>query len=115
MAYITLILHVNGVPMIIIGISAYIHIHPAYILHIKDSVCIELLGVLCTPLKNIMGARAPLAPPFLRLCSGTLIWTLLGSFQVSTRGFLISRDYIVNMQVQHLGPQYISVLNMGVS
>ena len=68
MAYITLILHVNGVPMIIIGIPAYIHIHPACILHVKDSVCIELLGVLCTPLKNIGGARAPLAPPFLRLC-----------------------------------------------
>ena len=48
--------------MIIIGIHVYIHIHPAYILHIKDSVCIELLGVLCTPLKNIGGARAPLAP-----------------------------------------------------
>ena len=55
-----LILHVNGVPMIIIGIPAYIHIHPECI---KDSVCIELLGVLCTPLKNIGGAQAPLAPP----------------------------------------------------
>ena len=63
MACIALILHVNGVPMIIIGISVYIHIHPAYILYIKDSVCIELLGVLCTPLKNIGGAWAPLAPP----------------------------------------------------
>ena len=67
MAYIALILHVNGVPMIIIGIPACIRIHPACILHIKDSVCIELLGVLCTPLKNIGGARAPLAPPFLHL------------------------------------------------
>ena len=68
MAYIALILHVNGILMIIIHISACIHIHPACILHIKDSVCIELLGVLCNLLKNIGGARAPLAPSFLRLC-----------------------------------------------
>ena len=71
MAYIALILHVNCVPMIIIAISACTHIiHPACILHIKDSVCIELLGVLCTlpNFKNIGGARAPLAPPFLLLC-----------------------------------------------
>ena len=49
MAYIALILHVNGVPMIIIGISAYIHIYPACILHIKNSVCIELLGCSAPP------------------------------------------------------------------
>ena len=46
-AYIALILHVNVVPMIILIIG--IHSYSSYILHIKDSVCIELLGVLCTP------------------------------------------------------------------
>ena len=61
MAYIALILHANCVPIIIIAISACIHIiHPACILHIKDSVCVELLGVLCTllNLKNIGSAPA---------------------------------------------------------
>ena len=35
--HVALILHVNGVSIIIISIPAYIHIHPAYILHIKDT------------------------------------------------------------------------------
>ena len=61
MAYIAFILHVNGVTMIT-------YLHAFSILHIKDSVCVELLGVPCTLLKNIGSARAPLAPPFLHLC-----------------------------------------------
>ena len=40
MAYIALILHVNVVPMIIIG-YLNIHIHPACILHIKDTECMH--------------------------------------------------------------------------
>ena len=37
----------------------HIHIHPvSFTLR-----TVELLGVLCTPLRNIGGARAPLAPP----------------------------------------------------
>ena len=42
-------------------------LHTSFTLIQDSAVCIELLGALCTPLKNIGGAQAPLAPPFLRL------------------------------------------------
>ena len=49
--------------MIIIGISVCIHIYPACILHIKDSVCIELLGVLCTPPEKYWGYSSTSSTP----------------------------------------------------
>ena len=57
------ILHVNGVPIIIIGIPTYIHIHPihpACILHIKDTESMHWIigGALHPPcFKNTNGSR----------------------------------------------------------
>ena len=62
MAYIALILHVNGVPMTIISIHVYIHIHPASFT-LRTVYALNYLGCSAPPLKNFRGARAPLAPP----------------------------------------------------
>ena len=51
--------------MIIIDIPTtfIFSLHTSFTLIQDSAVCIELLGALCTPLKNIGGAQAPLAPP----------------------------------------------------
>ena len=54
MAYIALILHVNGVPMIIIGIFVYIHIPTLRIVYVL----------------NYWGCLSISSPPFLRIWKG---------------------------------------------
>ena len=86
-------------------LATWIYSYSSCFLHVKDSACIELLGVLCTPLRNIGGAQAPLAPLPMPMSNVSLIccWTSSASQSINTQHCPRPSHVSLEEQVHRIG------------